>query len=106
MLLYELAESVVVVSLHVDEFDAAAVGADVADDGGEMDFAEAGADFELNGIADAERFGRFDVGAAEADGFDANHGDHLAGCRFARAAAIREGRACSGEELQNCRAER
>src|ERR1700739_4864509 len=77
VLLDEPAETFVVFFLHVDELDAAAVGADVADDGGEMDFAEAGADFELNGIADAEAIGRFDVGAAEADGFDANGAHHL-----------------------------
>ena len=60
---------------HVDEFDAATTGADVADDSGEMNFMEAGADFELEGIADAEAIGRFDIGAAEADGFHA-HGTH------------------------------
>ena len=78
MLLDEFAEAFVVFLLHVDEFDAAAVGPDVADDGGEMDFAEARADFELDGIADAEAIGRFNVGAAEADSFDA-HGTHHLG---------------------------
>ena len=39
VLLDELAETFVVFFFHVDEFDAAAVGADVANDGGEMDFA-------------------------------------------------------------------
>jgi len=77
MFLDEPAEAFVVFFFHVDEFDAAAVGTDVANDGGEMDFAEAGADFELNGIADAEAIGRFDVSAAEADGFDANGAHHL-----------------------------
>ena len=78
MFLDEPAETFVVFFFHVDELDAAAIGADVADDGGEMDLAEAGADFELNGIADAEAIGRFDIGAAEADGFDA-HGTHHLG---------------------------
>jgi len=73
----EPAETFVVFFFHVDEFDAAAIGADVADDGGKMDFAEAGADFKLNGIADAEAIGRFDISAAEADGFDADLAHHL-----------------------------
>ena len=77
MLLDEFAEAFVVFLFHVDELDAAAVGADVADDGGEVDFAEAGADFELDGIADAEAIGRFDVGATEADGFYAHGAHHL-----------------------------
>jgi len=38
--------------LHVHELDAVAFGTDVADDGREMNLAEAGADFELNGITD------------------------------------------------------
>ena len=78
MLLDELAETFVVFFLHVHEFNAAAIGTDVADDGGEMDFAKAGANFELDGIADAEAIGGLDVGAAEADGFDA-HGAHCLG---------------------------
>ena len=49
----ELAEAFVVFLRHVDELDAAAVGADVADDCGEVDLAKTGADFELEGIADA-----------------------------------------------------
>ena len=77
MLLDELAEAFVVFFFHVDEFDAAAVGADVADNSGEMDFAEAGANFKLDGIADTEAIGGFDVGAAKADGFDAHGAHHL-----------------------------
>jgi len=77
MFLDEPAETFVVFFVHVDELDAAAIGADIADDRGEMDFAEAGADFELYGIADAEAIGRFDVSTAEADGFDANVAHHL-----------------------------
>src|SRR5580704_7187303 len=77
VLLDEFAEAFVVFFFHVDELDAAAVGADVADDGGEVDFAEAGADFELEGIADAEAVGRFYVGAAEADSFHAHRAHHL-----------------------------
>ena len=76
MFLNEPAEAFVVFFFHVDELDPAAVWADVADDGGEMDFAKAGADFELDGIADAEAIGGFNVGAAEANGFDAD-GAHL-----------------------------
>ena len=62
---------------HVDEFDATAVGADVANDCGEMDFAEAGANFKLDGIADTEAIGGFDVGAAKADGLDADRAHHM-----------------------------
>ena len=53
VLLDELAEAFVVFLCHVDELNAAAVGPNVADDGGEVNFAEAGPDFELDGIADA-----------------------------------------------------
>src|SRR5258708_30984293 len=77
MFLDEFAEAFVVFLFHVDELDAAAVGADVADDGGEVDFVEAGADFQLDGIADAEAVRRFDIGAAEADGFYAHAAHHL-----------------------------
>ncbi len=45
VLLDEFAEAFVVFLFHVDELDAAAVGADVTDDGCEVDFVEAGADF-------------------------------------------------------------
>src|SRR6266702_4194539 len=77
MFVDEPAEPLVVFFFHVDEFDAAAVWADIANDGGEVDFAEAGANFELDGIADTEAIGGFDVGAAEADGFDADVAHHL-----------------------------
>ena len=77
VLLDELAETFVIFFFHVDELDAAAVGADVADDRGEMDFAETGADFELDRIADAEAIGRFDVSAAETDGFHADRAHDL-----------------------------
>ena len=78
MLLDEFAEALVVFWCHVDELDTAAVGADVTDDGGEVDLSKAGTNFELEGIADAEAVGRFDEGATEADGFDA-HGTHHLG---------------------------
>jgi hypothetical protein len=54
MTLNELAELFAVFVAHVDEFDAAAVRPDVADHGGEIDFAETGADFELDRIAYGE----------------------------------------------------
>lgn len=77
VLLNEPAEAFVVFFFHVDEFHAASVGADIADDGREMDLAEAGTHFELDGIADTEAIGGFDVSPAEADGFDANGAHHL-----------------------------
>ncbi len=50
----EFAELFAVFIAHVYEFDAAAVGADVADHGGESDLAETGADLQLDRIADGE----------------------------------------------------
>ena len=64
----EFAEFFAVCIVHVHEFDAAAVRADIADDGGEIDFAEAGVDFKLDRVADAELPGGFQIGAAQADG--------------------------------------
>ena len=54
----ELAQALAIRVLHVHEFDAAAIRADVADHRGEMDFAEAGAHFQLDGIADVQAAGR------------------------------------------------
>src|SRR5258707_12322678 len=54
MALDKLAEFFAVFVAHVHEFDAAAVGADVADHGGESDLAETGADLQLDRIADGE----------------------------------------------------
>ena len=53
MALHELAKLLAVFIAHVHEFDAAAVRPDIADDGGEIDLAQTGADFELDGVADA-----------------------------------------------------
>jgi hypothetical protein len=68
----ELAELLAVFVVHVDEFDPVAVGADIANDGGEIDLAETGANLELNGIADGQLPWRFQVCAAQADGPDAS----------------------------------
>src|SRR6266478_8841926 len=65
----ELAEFFAVFVAHVHEFDAAAVGADVADHGREIDLAETGAYLELDRIADSELSRGFQIGAAKADGF-------------------------------------
>src|SRR5271165_995443 len=70
--LHESEEFIAVFVLHVHELDAAAVGANVADHGGEVDFAQAGADFQTNGIADAQFLGGGQIGPAEADGFYAS----------------------------------
>ncbi len=50
----ELAELLAVFVAHVDEFDPVAVGADIANDGGEIDLPETGANLELDGIADSQ----------------------------------------------------
>src|SRR5439155_741716 len=47
----ELAETFAVFVTHVDEFHAGAFLADIANHGGESDFAKAGAHFELDGVA-------------------------------------------------------
>ena len=77
VLLDQPAEAFVIFLIHVDELDTAAVGADVADDGGEMDLAKPGADFKLDGIANTQAIRGFDVGATKADGFDADRAHHL-----------------------------
>src|SRR6266478_2480720 len=64
----ELAEFFAVFVAHVHEFDAAAVGADVADYGGETDLPETGAYLELDRIADSEPSRRLQISAAKADG--------------------------------------
>ena len=51
MALDEFAEFFAVFVAHVHEFDAATVRPDVADDGGEIDLAETGADLQLDGVA-------------------------------------------------------
>ena len=53
MALDELAEFFAVFVAHVHEFDTVAIRTDVANDGCEIDFAKTGADFELDGVADA-----------------------------------------------------
>jgi len=52
--LNQFAEFVAIVALHVDDFNAVAVGALVAHDSGELDLAQAGADFEADGVADVQ----------------------------------------------------
>src|SRR5437588_1553314 len=68
MALDEFAEFFAVFIAHVHEFDAAAVRSDIADNGGEMDLAETGPNFELDRVADTEFLGGFQIGAAQADG--------------------------------------
>jgi hypothetical protein len=67
MALDEFAELFAVLVAHVDEFDATAVRSDITYDGGEIDLAETGADFELDRVADTEFPGGFQIGAAQAD---------------------------------------
>jgi len=50
----EPAEFFAIFVAHVDEFDAAAIRADIADDGGEIDLAQAGANLEFDRVADSE----------------------------------------------------
>src|SRR5260370_42350455 len=51
------------------EFDAAAVGADGADHGGEIDLAKTSSDFKLDGVADGKFPRGLQISAAQADGF-------------------------------------
>src|ERR1700676_368002 len=69
MALDEFAELFAVFVFHVHEFDAVAFGADVANHGDEMDFPQASADFEFDGITDGEFLVRFEISATETDGF-------------------------------------
>src|SRR5258708_12957169 len=62
-------ECLVVFSADVQEFDGAAVGADVADYGGETDLPETGAHLELDGIADSESSRGLQISAAKTDRF-------------------------------------
>src|SRR5260370_19916257 len=72
MALDEFAEFFTVFVAHVHEFDRAAVGADVADDSGEIDLAETGADLEFDRVADTEFPGGLQIGSTQADGFHAS----------------------------------
>src|SRR6266446_4953113 len=67
----QFAEFFTVFVSHVHEFDAIAFGADIADHGREMDFAETGADFQFDGITDVEFRRRLETRATETDGLDA-----------------------------------
>src|SRR5260370_25338866 len=67
MTLDEFAELFAVFIAHVDEFHAAALRSDIADDGGEIDLAETGADFHLDRVADTEFPMGLQIGAALAD---------------------------------------
>src|ERR1700686_88902 len=67
MTLDEFAEFFAVFIAHVDEFHAAALRSDIADDGSEIDLAETGADFELDRVADTEFPVGLQIGAAQAD---------------------------------------
>ena len=69
MALDELTEFFPVFIAHVHEFDAAAVGADVADHRSEIDFAETGADLQLDRVADSKSSRRLQISAAKADCF-------------------------------------
>src|SRR5216684_1351146 len=69
MALDESAEFFTVFIAHVHEFDAAAVRADVADHGGEIDLAETGANLKLDRVAHTEFPGGREVGAAQANRF-------------------------------------
>ena len=71
--LNEFAQLVPVVALHVDNFDAVAVGAGVANHRGELDFTKARADFQLDSVAHAELAGGFEVSATKANGLYAGH---------------------------------
>src|SRR5258708_14153529 len=69
MALDKLAEFFAVFIAHVHEFDAAAVRADVADHGGEINLSEARAHLKLDRIADREPSRGLQISAAQADGF-------------------------------------
>src|SRR6516225_9656206 len=77
VLLHELAEAFAIFVFHVDEFDAVAVRTDVADNRCGMDFAQARANLELDGIARGEAIRRFNERAAERDGLDTRHAHSL-----------------------------
>src|SRR6266403_1783235 len=68
MPLNEFAEFFAVFVSHVHEFDAAAIRPDVADDGGEIDLEEAGADFELDRVPNSEFPWGLQISATQADG--------------------------------------
>ena len=70
MPLHQPAEFFTVFIFHVHKLDAASVRTDVANDGGEMNLAQAGAHLELDRVANAQFLGRFQIGPAQANGFD------------------------------------
>ena len=64
MALHEFAKFFAVFVAHVDEFHAAAVRADIPDNRGEVDLAQAGTNLQLDGIAHTEFLRGFQVGAS------------------------------------------
>src|SRR5690242_21960246 len=63
--LHQLAQLFAIFILHMNKFDSASVLTDVSNYSGEVNFAQAGANFELDGISDGEFLGRFEVCAAQ-----------------------------------------
>ena len=73
--LHQLAQFFAIFILHMDKFDPASVWTDVSHYSGEMNFAQTGADFQLDGISDGELLVGFEVCAAQAYRFHASeHG--------------------------------
>ena len=60
-----------VFGLHVHEFDTVSAGRDVADDRCRLNGSQAGANFNLQRIADGHKLRRLDESAAQADGMHA-----------------------------------
>ena len=73
MPLHQLAEFFPILILHVHEFNAGTVVADIADHRRKVDFFQTRADLQANGIAYVHFLGRFQVRAAQADGLDARN---------------------------------
>src|SRR2546430_4379851 len=63
----ELAETFAVFVTHVDEFHAGAFLADIANHGGESDFAKAGAHFQLDGVAHSKFLRRLEGSASRSE---------------------------------------
>src|SRR5580700_4132930 len=61
------AQRFAIFGFHVHEFDAAAVGGDVADHGGRLDGTQASANFDLQGIANRHALCGLDERATESD---------------------------------------
>src|SRR5246127_1558156 len=73
MPLDQLAQALAVLIFHMNELDAAAIRPEITDHRREVNLAQPGTNFQLNGIADAQPIRGFHVSPAHADRLHPRH---------------------------------